>query len=213
VETLDVGYWKRALRDVGREVEARRQWLCELDGAIGDGDHGTSMALGFRKVAERLDAEEFADVGAVLRAAGMTLVSSVGGVTGVIFGTLFMGAAGPAGGKEGVGARDLASMLAASLEAVKQRGKVQPGDKSMLDALAPAVKALQGAADEGADATEALARAGRAAAEGAENTREMVARVGRARYQGEKAVGHVDAGAASTALIFETLARTASAGA
>ncbi len=209
METLDVRYWRRALLDLAQAVEEEKERLCELDGAIGDGDHGTSMARGFRLVAARLASDDFADVGALLRTAGTTLISSVGGVTGIVFGTLFTSAAKVVEGKTETGTAELAEMFAAGLQAVQLRGKAKPGDKSMVDALAPAAEALREADEKGLSVQEALDLAHRSAREGMERTREMQARVGRARYQGEKAVGHIDPGAASVAVILASLARTA----
>jgi len=213
MQQLDVQYWRRALLEVARAVEQEKGRLCELDGAIGDGDHGTSMARGFRLVAERLASDESADVGAVLSVTGTALVSSVGGVTGVVFGTFFLSAAKAAGGKPAIGTAELSAMFAAGLEGVQLRGKAKPGDKSMVDALAPAADALRAAARDGLGVREALRLASEAAHEGMERTRDMRASVGRARYQGEKAVGHVDPGAASVALIVAALARSAAGGA
>ena len=207
--TLDVQYWRRALLDLAEAVDQEKDRLCQLDGAIGDGDHGTSMAAGFKLVAARLASDDLSDVGAVLHTVGATLVSSVGGVTGIVFGTFFVSAAKAAMGKTETGTAELAEMFAAGLEAVQLRGKARPGDKTMVDALAPAVQALREADERGLGVQEALDLACMSAREGMERTRDMKARAGRARYQGEKAIGHVDAGAASVAIILASLARTA----
>jgi len=209
VEALDIRYWQRALLNVARAIEREKDALCQLDAAIGDGDHGTSMARGFGAAAAKLAAGGFADVGAMLREVGTTLVSSVGGVTGIVFGTLFMSAGKAVEGKAETGTGELAEMIAAGLQAVQLRGKAQPGDKTVVDALAPAAEALREAAEKGLGVREALDLAQRAARRGMEQTRDMVARAGRARYQGEKAVGHIDPGAASVAIIFQALAATA----
>ena len=140
--TLDVQYCRRALLDLAEAVEEEKERLCELDGAIGDGDHGTSMSMGFRLVSARLASDDFADIGALLRTTGTTLVSSVGGVTGIVFGTLFIGAGKAAEGKTETGTADLAEMFSAGLQAVQLRGKAKPGDKTMVDALAPAVESV-----------------------------------------------------------------------
>jgi dihydroxyacetone kinase-like protein len=209
METLDVRYWRHALLGVAQEVEREREHLCQLDGAIGDGDHGTSMAMGFRLVAARLASDEFADVGALLRTTGSALISSVGGVTGIVFGTFFTGAAEAAAGKTEMGTAELAEMFTAGLRAVELRGGAKPGDKTMVDALAPAADALREADERGLGVQEALDLAYGSAREGMERTRDMKARVGRARYQGENAVGHIDPGAASVTLILATLSRAA----
>lgn len=203
---LNLEFWKRASRGLADAFAANETRLCDYDGAIGDGDHGTSMLRGFTEARESLESNPPGDVGELFGRIGETFLESVGGVTGVVFGTLFTAAGEPAAGRNAVDARDLHGMLASGLAAVVKRGGVKEGDKSMVDALAPAVTALAAAAGEDKDPATALTLAGRAAAAGMEATRGMVARVGRARYQGEKAVGHVDAGAASVALIFETLA-------
>jgi dihydroxyacetone kinase-like protein len=205
---LDVRYWRDAVARMLTAFEAEHGWLCELDAAIGDGDHGTSMVFGFREAARRLGEEQTADVGAVLRVVGAAFTARVGGVTGALFGALFTACGAAAEGKQETGAADFARMFSSAVEAVGARGKAAEGDKSMLDALAPAWRALEEAAARGADASAALAEAAAAAAAGAESTRAMVARVGRARYQGEKSVGHLDAGAVSVALIFRVLAES-----
>jgi len=209
MQTLSVEYWRRALLDLAQAIEGEKERLCRLDGAIGDGDHGTSMATGFRLVGARLASGDLPDIGAILHATGTTLVSSVGGVTGIVFGSFFIGAAKAAEGKTETGTADLAAMFAAGLEAVQLRGKAKPGDKTMVDALAPAVEALRKADEKGLGVQEALEVAHRAAREGMDRTREMKAKIGRARYQGEKAVGHIDAGAASVVVILTSLAKTA----
>jgi dihydroxyacetone kinase-like protein len=206
--TLDVRYWRQALLDLAEAVDREKDRLCRLDGAIGDGDHGASMSAGFRLAAVKLASDDFSDVGSVLHTVGTTLVGSVGGVTGIVFGTFFISAGRATKGKTETGTAELAEMFAAGLQDVQLKGKAQPGDKTMVDALAPAVQALRDADERGLSVQEALASACRSAREGMERTRDMRARVGRARYQGEKAIGHVDAGAASVAIILASLART-----
>jgi dihydroxyacetone kinase-like protein len=206
---LDLEFWKgasRRLREVFAEAEGR---LCSYDGAIGDGDHGTSMLYGWTQAERRLSGEPPADVGQLLRQTGQAFLDNVGGVTGFVFGSLFSGAGEASSGARELDTAGLHRAFAAGLSMVKERAKVREGDKSMVDALAPAVTALAQAAGEGRQPAEALRLASLAAAAGLEATRSMEARVGRARYQGAKAVGHPDAGAASVALIFETLASRA----
>jgi dihydroxyacetone kinase-like protein len=208
---LDLEFWKgasRRLLEAFTEAESR---LCAYDGAIGDGDHGTSMLYGWTQADRLLAAEPPADVGRLFRQTGQAFLGSVGGVTGIVFGSLFTGAGDAASGAQELDTAGLHRAFAGGLSAVKERAKAKEGDKSMVDALAPAVTALAQAAGEGRQPAEALRLASRAAAAGLEATRSMEARVGRARYQGAKAVGHPDAGAASVALIFETLASWAAA--
>jgi dihydroxyacetone kinase-like protein len=206
---LDLAFWRAASRRLAEGFRENESRLCALDGAIGDGDHGTSMLLGLTRAEQELDRRPPADVGELLRSIGQAFLDEVGGVTGIVFGSLFLAAGEDSGPAQELDAAGLRRALAAGLEAVKRKAKVQEGDKSMVDALAPAVTALAEAAARALPAAEALALAARAAKAGLEATKAMEARVGRARYQGARAIGHSDAGAASIVLIFETLAAQA----
>lgn len=208
MDRLGLSYWQKAFSNLASAFENEKLRLCQLDGAIGDGDHGTSMALGFSKASESLAGQAPRDVADLFKATGNAFISSVGGVTGIVFGTMFLAAGKEVQGQPEIGTEGLAGMFAGALEATKNRGKVQEGSKSMVDALSPAVTALREAADKGLDVEEALARASESAHGGMEATRQMEARVGRARYQKGKGKGHIDAGAASVALVFKTLAKT-----
>jgi len=189
-----------------REVfERHLDLLTELDSVVGDGDHGLSMVRGFRSVAEKLSGTEAAHVGQVCATVGSTLVGSIGGVTGPIFGTMFIRWGREADGLQAVGTEDLARMCRAGLEGVQELGKARVGDKTVVDALAPASDALTEAAQRSLPPAEALAMAAEAARQGAEATQALRATKGRARYQGEKSIGHQDAGATSIALVFEAL--------
>ena len=179
--------------------------LTDLDSVVGDGDHGLSMARGFRSVAEKVGEIVPGDVGQVCAVAGSTLVGSIGGVTGPIFGTMFVRWGAASEGKQELGTGDLARMGRAGLEGVQELGQARVGDKTVVDALAPAVAALEDAADRGLPPADALVLAAEAARRGAEGTKALRATKGRARYQGEKSIGHQDAGATSVALIFEAL--------
>jgi phosphoenolpyruvate---glycerone phosphotransferase subunit DhaL len=187
------------MRGFAGEMEAHRQELVRLDTAIGDGDHGTNMDRGMRKALERLDGAEQADAGAVLKTVAMALVSSVGGAAGPLYGTLFLQMGGALAGQEEV---DLAGYVAAWREGVQMRGKAQPGDKTMVDALVPAVEAMEQASD--------LDGALRAGVEGAERgmlaTVPLVARRGRASYLGERSKDHQDPGATSTYYLYTSAA-------
>ncbi len=187
-------------------VAAERDRLTELDSAIGDADHGANMHRGFRAVTERLALEEAGDVGAVLKAVGTTLLSKVGGASGPLYGTFFMRMAGPLAGQVEVEPAQWAQALRAGVEGVAARGRAQPGDKTMLDALVPAVDALDAALADGVRFEEALARAASAAEEGALATVPLVARKGRASYLGERSAGHQDPGATSSGLIMRAAA-------
>ena len=190
----------------GAAVTEKRDWLTELDSAIGDADHGANMARGMGAVAEKLSGGTPATIDELLKTVGMTLVSSVGGASGPLYGTFFlrMGmAAGPVTELDGPG---LAAALRAGLEGIVARGKAEAGDKTMFDAMAPAVDALDAALAGGSSITDAVTAASEAAATGRDATLPLVARKGRASYLGERSAGHLDPGAASTAILFETLA-------
>jgi len=193
------------------EVAENRAYLTKLDGAIGDGDHGTNMDRGMKKVLERLEATGGDDIGASLKAVGMALVSSVGGAAGPLYGTLFMQMGQATAGRSEVDLAGFADALEAGIEGVRKRGKAEPGDKTMIDALQPALEALRRAADEGAGLSDALDRAAAAAQEGMEATVPMVARKGRASYLGERSAGHQDPGATSSHLLLKSAAEAVGA--
>jgi dihydroxyacetone kinase-like protein len=205
MKKLDLEYWKQTVRKLTETFSKEEMRLCDYDGATGDGDHGTSMLHGYREAQKKLDEIQPSDVGALLKAVGKAFVSNVGGVTGIIFGTMFMNAGESVSGKRELTLRDLHRMFSKGLESVKVRGKVQEGQKSMVDALSPAVRALGNADKRGANIDDGLRIACEAAKEGMYATRNMEAKVGRARYHANKGIGYVDAGAASIVLIFEVL--------
>jgi dihydroxyacetone kinase-like protein len=209
VNTLGVEFWLHALDRLVTAFQEAEVRLCGCDGAIGDGDHGTSMLEGFRKAQKAVRDTPPADSGEVLRRVGRAFLEKVGGVTGIVFGSVFDAAGENAAGVTELDAGVLCRALSAGLAAAQKRGRAAEGDKSMVDALAPAVAALQAAAERGEDAGTALARAAEAAEAGMEATIAMEAKVGRARYQPGKGAGHVDAGASSVFLIFQTLAAAA----
>ena len=190
-------------------IADERERLTELDSAIGDADHGANMHRGFRAVLERLEADkQAADAGAVLKTVGATLLSKVGGASGPLYGTFFLRMAAPLAGKEEVEPADWAAALRAGVEGVKARGRAEPGDKTMVDALTPAADALDSALGDGAELGEALRRAAAAAEEGALATIPLVARKGRASYLGERSAGHQDPGATSSHLLIKAAAET-----
>jgi dihydroxyacetone kinase-like protein len=188
------------------EMAENRAYLSRLDGDIGDGDHGTNMDRGMKKVVERLEGADSDDIGATLKAVGMALVSSVGGAAGPLYGTFFMQMGQATAGRSELDLATVAEALDAGVKGVQKRGKAEPGDKTMVDALLPAVDALQEASQEGGDVADALKRAAEAAREGMEATVPMVARKGRASYLGERSAGHQDPGATSTHLLLKTAA-------
>ena len=197
--------WMRAYAD---EIAEHRVELVQLDTAIGDGDHGTNMDRGMRKAIERLDGVEGEDIGALLKAVGMALVSSVGGAAGPLYGTLFLQMGTASAGRDELDLAGWTGALEAGVKGVQARGKAEPGDKTMIDALIPALDALRAAADDGAALGEALRRSADAAAEGMRATVPLEARKGRASYLGPRSVGHQDPGATSSQLLLDVAART-----
>ncbi len=204
VEVEQLTAWLRRFAEL---VHENKDELTALDSAIGDADHGANMDRGMTAVVAALDETAPADAAALLKKTGTTLVSKVGGASGPLYGTLFLRMAGPAGSGELDGA-GFAAALRAGLDGVVARGKAEPGDKTMVDALGPACDALDAAVADGRPLADALAAAATAAADGRDATTPMVARKGRASYLGERSAGHQDPGATSTALLVEAAATT-----
>jgi phosphoenolpyruvate---glycerone phosphotransferase subunit DhaL len=194
--------WIRRYAEV---IAEQRAELVALDTAIGDGDHGTNMDRGMKKVLEKLEGQEGADIGALLKTVAMTLISSVGGAAGPLYGTLFLQMGTASAGKEELDLASWTAALEAGIQGVQSRGKAEPGDKTMIDALLPALEALR-AAD--GDAGAALRQAAEAAEGGMKATIPMEARKGRASYLGPRSVGHQDPGATSSYLLLRTAAET-----
>ena len=195
------------IRRFAAVIAERRAELVALDTAIGDGDHGTNMDRGMRKALEKLDSQEGADIGALLKTVAMALISSVGGAAGPLYGTLFLQMGTSAAGKEELDLAGWTAALEAGVKGVQARGKAEPGDKTMIDALLPALEALQSA---DGDVGAALAKAADAAEEGMKATIQMEARRGRASYLGPRSVGHQDPGATSSYLLMRSAAEALS---
>lgn len=201
----DVAHLVDWLHRFAAAVAEQEKHLTELDQAIGDADHGSNMRRGTTAVAAALQ-EPPGTVGAVFKQAGMTLVKTVGGASGPLYGTFMLRFATSAGDTDELDAAALGAALRAGLEGVVARGKAQVGDKTMLDVLSPALDAYDEAVGDGADAAAAAAAAAAVAPGLLEATAPMVARKGRASYLGERSAGHVDPGSASTTLLLQTLA-------
>ena len=201
VSTDQLVDWLRRYRAL---VVQNQELLTELDSAIGDADHGSNMARGMNAVAEKLDGATQID--ALFKSVGMTLVSSVGGASGPLYGTFFLRFGASAGAVGELDAGELSAALRAGLGGVVARGKAEAGDKTMLDAMIPALDSFDAALAAGRDLDAASAEAVAAAAAGRDATAPLVARKGRASYLGERSAGHIDPGAASTALLFQALA-------
>ena len=184
------------------EMSEHRQELVRLDTAIGDGDHGTNMNRGMQKALQKLQESDPGDPGAVLKTVAMALVSSVGGAAGPLYGTLFLQMGSALGSDAEPALPAYAQAWRKGLEGVQMRGKAQPGDKTMVDALIPGVEALEGASDLG----QGLQTAAAAAEEGMRATTPLIARKGRASYLGERSKDHQDPGATSTYYLFKSAA-------
>jgi dihydroxyacetone kinase-like protein len=203
---MDLAQLTAWVREYARVIGENAQFLTDLDAAIGDADHGINMDRGMTAVLAALDEATPADMSALCKQVGMTLVKSVGGASGPLYGTFFLRMAGALGADENVDAADFAKALRAGVEGVVQRGRAEGGDKTMFDALAPALDALDSALASGGDLAVALADATVAAEKGRDATESMVARKGRASYLGQRSVGHVDPGATSAAMLIAAAA-------
>ena len=185
-------------------IQANTDFLTELDMPIGDSDHGINLARGFQAVTAKLSTLEGKDAGTILKTVGMTLVSTVGGASGPLYGTAFMKAGAKMAGKQELGMDDLLVMLHEAVEGIKMRGKSTTGEQTMLDAMVPALEAMKAATGTPA---EVLAAGLKAAEAGVEATKDMIATKGRASYLGERSLGHQDPGATSFTLIFSIIAK------
>jgi dihydroxyacetone kinase-like protein len=201
-DALDVGALEAWVREFARSIAEHKDELTALDSAIGDADHGANMDRGMSAAVAALEASPPADPGALLKQVGMTLVSKVGGASGPLYGTFFLRMAGALGPDPADG-ETFARALRAGLDGVMARGKAEPGDKTMLDALVPACDALDAALAAGEPFGAALTAAAAAAGAGRDATVPLVARKGRASYLGERSAGHQDPGATSTALLLD----------
>jgi dihydroxyacetone kinase-like protein len=195
------------LRSVCDELRRQQQHLCDLDAVVGDGDHGLTMTRSAQAIEGRLEDLSRETVGAALQSVGAAIAGSAGGAPGPLLGTAFVEAGRALEGVVNVGPRDVAAALEAALEGLRARGKADPGDRTMVDALHPAAHAARRAADDGADVAGVLAAAARGAQEGARATTHMVARAGRSMRMGERALGHPDPGATSIAIMLGAAAR------
>ncbi|MEV8145392.1 dihydroxyacetone kinase subunit DhaL [Specibacter sp. NPDC078709] len=208
-QILDAAWAERWLRLSAAVIAENRMALIELDRAIGDGDHGENMDRGFSAILEKLDAEPPATPGAAFKLAAMTLMSKVGGAAGPLYGTAFLRAGTAVGDATELDGSILAEALAAARDGVVARGKAEVGEKTMIDAWTPAVDAAAAAVASGSEPMAVLEAAATAAEAGALSTDPLIARKGRASYLGERAIGHRDPGAASSALILRAAVHAA----
>lgn len=195
----------KIIRNMRTRIKEQKDFLSELDNVIGDGDHGINMARGFDETEKKMGSLEGKDIGTILKTVGMTLVSTVGGASGPLYGTAFMKAGGVLTGKTEMDIHDFCDALKAAIDGVMLRGKSTTGEKTMLDAMVPAYKAITGALEGSNDARKALEAGLAAAKEGVEYTKTIIATKGRASYLGERSIGHQDPGATSFTVLLEAI--------
>lgn len=195
------------IRAIGLSMEEHKEELTALDQPIGDSDHGINLARGFDAVGKKLDELDGKDIGAILKAVGMTLVSTVGGASGPLYGSAYMKAGVALAGTTKMNQEDFLVMMKAASDAVMQRGKAAAEEATMLDAMFPALKAMEEAHAAGMSAREMLDAGVRAAWAGTEHTKDLIATKGRASYLGERGLGHQDPGATSFSYMLEVIAR------
>lgn len=188
-----------------QSIEANKDYLTDLDSAIGDADHGANMHRGMQAVLGKLPTVAESDIGSILKTVGMTLVSTVGGASGPLYGTFFIQMASGASNKMELTLEDYINALQAGINGIVMRGKAHLQDKTMLDALQPALDALKQAAESGASLQDALEQSAAAAAAGRDATTPLLARKGRASYLGDRSIGHQDPGATSSHLLLQSL--------
>jgi phosphoenolpyruvate---glycerone phosphotransferase subunit DhaL len=195
----------RWLQRFATKIEQNKEYLTELDAAIGDADHGINMERGFKKLLTQLPGYSSKDIGSILKAVSMTLISSIGGASGPLYGTFFLRASATVADKDELTELDLLDMLKAGLDGVMERGKTQLGDKTMLDVLYPAVATYEKAVIEGKSMRAAMQQALERAEQALQETSMLQAKKGRASYLGERSIGHQDPGATSCYLMLKCL--------
>ncbi|MBE5825681.1 MAG: dihydroxyacetone kinase subunit L [Butyrivibrio sp.] len=192
------------LKAIGEKIIENKDFLTDLDREIGDADHGVNMARGFQSVIEKVSQED-PDIGAALKKTGMTLLSTVGGASGPLYGTAYMEAAKVLAGKQVLEPEDFKAALEAAIAGIQKRGKAEKGEKTMLDSLIPALEAYTDKIEAGAGLFEGLDAACKAANEGIEFTKTIAATKGRASYLGDRSIGHQDPGATSATMTLEVI--------
>lgn len=194
----------QCIQKIGEDIIANKEFLTDLDSAIGDADHGINMARGFTEVLGQLPQEE-EDISVILKKTGMVLLSKVGGASGPLYGTAYMKAAGAVTGKKEITLEDGKNIMEAVIGGIKLRGKAERGEKTMLDALEPAMDALAKGIEARDSPEDCLAKMCEAAKEGVEYTKTIRATKGRASYLGDRSIGHQDPGATSALITLEAV--------
>jgi dihydroxyacetone kinase-like protein len=205
-DTITTPQMLRALESMCDTIENEKEYLSDLDGAIGDGDHGVNMAKCFREVKKKLAESSAEDVGTLFKDVGMVVLNSVGGAMGALYGTFFLKLSQESAGKKEVNLSELVVIFQTGEQGILDIGKANPGDKTLIDTLSPAVRAIEAAEKDGSPLAGALADFEQAAKQGMESTKDMLAKMGRASRLGERTIGHQDAGATSCYFILRSLA-------
>jgi len=205
-ETITTPQLLQAFGSMCDTIEDEKEYLSELDGAIGDGDHGVNMAKCFREVKKKLAESSAEEIGTLFKEVGMVVLNSVGGAMGALYGTFFLKLAQESAGKAEVSLSDLVAMFQTGEQGILDIGKANIGDKTLIDTLSPAVRAIETAEKEGKTLAGALANFEQAAKQGMDSTKGMLAKMGRASRLGERTIGHQDAGATSCYFILRSLA-------
>lgn len=209
MSSLDTKQMAAIIEGMTKKIEAEKEYLTELDNEIGDGDHGINLSRGFEAVEKKLPSLAGGDIGALLKGVGMQLVSTVGGASGPLYGTAFMKAGMACKGLTEIDGPAFVKAMEAAVNGIKMRGKATEGEKTMLDALCPALKVMQDDVAAGKSLKEALQDAAQAAEKGVEYTKTIIATKGRASYLGERSLGHQDPGATSSLYLLQVLAEMA----
>lgn len=209
MSSLDTKQMAAIVEGMAKKIEAEKEYLTELDNEIGDGDHGINLARGFEAVEKKLPSLAGGDIGALLKGVSMQLVSTVGGASGPLYGTAFMKAGMACKGLTEIDGPAFVKAMEAAVDGIKMRGKATEGEKTMLDALCPALKVMQDDVTAGKSLKEALQDAAQAAEKGVEYTKTIIATKGRASYLGERSLGHQDPGATSSLYLLQVLAEMA----
>ena len=209
MSSLDTKQMAAIIEGMANKIEAEKDYLTQLDNEIGDGDHGINLARGFEAVEKKLPSLAGGDIGALLKGVGMQLVSTVGGASGPLYGTAFMKAGMACKGLTELDGPAFIKAMEAAVDGIKIRGKATEGEKTMLDALCPALKVMQDEVAAGKSLKEALQDAAAAAEKGVEYTKTIIATKGRASYLGERSLGHQDPGATSSLYLLQVLAEMA----
>jgi dihydroxyacetone kinase-like protein len=193
--------------DIAGMIEEQKQYLSDLDQAIGDGDHGFNMARGFDVVTQKLKETPGADIGEILKTVAMTLISNVGGASGPLYGSLFLKASAVAKGLTEIDLTGFVPILREGIMGVQARGKAELGEKTMIDVLLPVLESLEKDSAAGLSGKEAFENAEKIAAACMEKTKDIIAKKGRASYLGERSIGHIDPGATSSYLMISTISK------